>query len=118
MPDSYAENTLRFYAEKCINCRRCTEVCPHGVLAEGEKTAVLENPRACMECGACAKNCPVQAISVQSGVGCASAMIRAALKGKDMDGAECSCGGPGASSCCGGEACEEGCGTDSQEKAV
>ena len=55
-----------------------------------------------MECGACAKNCPVQAISVQSGVGCASAMIRAALKGKDMDSAECSCGGP-ESSCCGGE---------------
>ena len=33
-----------------------------------------------MECGACALNCPVQAIEVQSGVGCAWAMISAALR--------------------------------------
>jgi MinD superfamily P-loop ATPase len=58
-------------------------------------------PASCMECGACALNCPVQAIEVQSGVGCAHAMISAALRGKDMDSGECSCGGPDGS-CCGG----------------
>jgi len=108
MFDSYRENTLRFFPEKCINCRRCTEVCPHGVFAEGEKTARLVYASACMECGACRKNCPVQAIEVQSGVGCASAMIRAALKGKGMDSAECSCGGD-AGSCCGHPEKEEPC---------
>ena len=92
MSDSYAENTLRYFPDRCINCRRCTQVCPHGVFAEGAERAVLVHPRACMECGACAKNCPVQAIEVQSGVGCAWAMIGAALRGKDMDSAECSCG--------------------------
>ena len=46
-------------------------------------------------------NCPVQAIEVQSGVGCAWAMIGAALRGKDMDSGECGCGGE-AGSCCGG----------------
>jgi len=35
-----------------------------------------------MECGACKLNCPTSAISVNSGVGCASAMIYAALTGK------------------------------------
>jgi hypothetical protein len=35
-----------------------------------------------MECGACQVNCPTDAISVDSGVGCAAAMIRAALTGK------------------------------------
>jgi NAD-dependent dihydropyrimidine dehydrogenase PreA subunit len=98
MLNSYLENTLRYYPERCINCRRCTQVCPHGVFAEGPEHVELAHPAACMECGACALNCPVQAIEVKSGVGCAWAMIGAALRGKDMD-TECSCGGEN-SSCC------------------
>jgi len=115
MFDSYAENTLRYFPEKCINCRRCTQVCPHRVFAEGEHRAELLNPRDCMECGACALNCPVQAIEVQSGVGCAWAMISAALRGKDMDSCECSCGGP-ESSCCGGETTEEPCSCGAEKR--
>jgi ferredoxin len=38
-----------------------------------------------MECGACQLNCPTAAITVDSGVGCASAMIGAALRGKKVD---------------------------------
>lgn len=100
MFDSYTENTLRYYPERCINCRRCTQVCPHRVFAEGNEHALLVHAEACMECGACALNCPVQAIEVQSGVGCAWAMISSAIRGKDMDSGECSCGGD-AGSCCG-----------------
>jgi NAD-dependent dihydropyrimidine dehydrogenase PreA subunit len=100
MFDSYQENTLQYHRERCINCKRCTQVCPHGVFTEGADHAELVRPASCMECGACALNCPVQAIEVQSGVGCAWAMISAALMGKDMDSGECSCGGADAS-CCG-----------------
>lgn len=99
MFNSYNQTSLRYYPERCINCRRCTQVCPHGVFTEGAEHAELARPFACMECGACAGNCPVQAITVQSGVGCAWAMIGAALRGKDMD-TECSCGGDDGS-CCG-----------------
>jgi len=35
-----------------------------------------------MECGACQLNCPTGAIMVDSGVGCAAAMMMAALRGK------------------------------------
>lgn len=101
MFDSYTETSLKYYPERCINCRRCTQVCPHAVFAEGKDHVTLAKPAACMECGACALNCPVQAIEVQSGVGCAWAMIGAALRGKDMD-TECSCGGDDGS-CCGGK---------------
>jgi hypothetical protein len=38
-----------------------------------------------MECDACQLNCLYQAIQVESGVGCASAMIGAALRGKKLD---------------------------------
>jgi NAD-dependent dihydropyrimidine dehydrogenase PreA subunit len=100
MFDSYTETTLHYYPERCINCRYCTRVCPQGVFAEGKERAHLVSPASCMECGACALNCPVQAIEVRSGVGCAAAMIHAALAGKDMDSAECGCGDT-AGSCCG-----------------
>jgi len=102
--NSYTGTSLQYFPDRCINCRRCTQVCPHAVFSEGPDHAVLSRPSACMECGACALNCPVQAIAVQSGVGCAWAMIRAALRGKDMD-TECSCGGD-EGSCCGGPADE------------
>ena len=105
MFDSYRENTLVYHPERCINCRRCTQVCPHAVFAEGEKQAVLARPSDCMECGACVLNCPTQAIGVQSGVGCAWAMIHAALRGRDMD--SCSCGGP-EGACCGRQEEPEG----------
>lgn len=99
MFDSYRETTLRYDPDRCINCRRCTQVCPHGVFADGGHAADLVHPDRCMECGACALNCPVQAITVQSGVGCAWAMIGAAIRGKDMDSGECGCGGEAGSSC-------------------
>jgi ferredoxin len=99
MFDSYEKNTLNYHKDRCINCKRCTQVCPHGVFAEGTNHAELARPAACMECGACALNCPVQAIEVRSGVGCAWAMISAALRGKDMDSGECSCGGADGSCC-------------------
>jgi NAD-dependent dihydropyrimidine dehydrogenase PreA subunit len=89
--NSYVKNTLRYYEKKCINCGMCSAVCPHGVFSKGEKTAVLKSPEACMECGACQLNCPTAAITVESGVGCAEAMIRAALRGKKLDEGTCGC---------------------------
>ena len=49
--------------------------------------AGIKNKDLCMECGACARNCPTEAVTVQAGVGCAAAVINAAL-------------GRNASSCC------------------
>jgi len=102
MFDCYTETTLSLNPQRCINCRRCMEICPHGVFSAEKDTVSIARPSACMECGACAKNCPVQAIEVQSGVGCAWAMIGAALRGKDLDSGECSCGGE-ESTCCGSQ---------------
>ena len=91
MFDSYVSNTLRYDEKKCVNCGLCSAVCPHGVFFEGESRAVLAKPAACMECGACQLNCPTAAITVDSGVGCAAAMIRAALRGKKLEEAACDC---------------------------
>jgi ferredoxin len=44
-----------------------------------DRLAQLTHSEACMECGACQINCPTDALVVESGVGCAAAMMRAAL---------------------------------------
>ena len=92
MFDSYRENTLRYDSDLCINCGICLAVCPHGVFEPDGKVVKLAHPSACMECGACQVNCPPMAIAVDSGVGCATAMIIAALKGKKLDDRDaCNC---------------------------
>jgi Fe-S-cluster-containing hydrogenase component 2 len=81
----------------------CLEVCPHEVLELEKGKVKIADLDACMECGACALNCPQGAISVQSGVGCAAALIMAKLKGSATP--ECGCGDEksdaGAGKCCG-----------------
>ncbi len=79
MFDAYAVNTLEFIPEHCTGCGMCVDVCPHAVFAQNGRKVTLECPEACMECGACLLNCPFDAIRVESGVGCASAMFQAAL---------------------------------------
>jgi MinD superfamily P-loop ATPase len=67
--------TLKLDEEKCIGCGMCTQVCVHAVFTMNGRTAHISDRDACMECSACAMNCPVEAVSVRSGVGCAYAVF-------------------------------------------
>ncbi len=82
MFNSYQSNTLEFNQALCNGCGMCVNVCPHAVFALDHRTVQIVNAAACMECGACQLNCPLNAIRVASGVGCAGAMMRAALTGQ------------------------------------
>jgi len=90
MYNAYAVNTLVYQDDLCNGCAMCVAVCPQEVFTMDGRKAILTHPQACMECGACRLNCVTGAIQVDSGVGCANAMIRAALLGKTE--AECDCG--------------------------
>jgi NAD-dependent dihydropyrimidine dehydrogenase PreA subunit len=90
MLNAYLENTLVYDPQACNGCAKCVEVCPHAVFTMNARKAVLARPQACMECGACQKNCIMNAITVESGVGCASAMIRAVLLGQKEVSCNCS----------------------------
>ena len=68
--------------------------------------AGIENRDQCMECGACSRNCPTEAVTVKAGVGCAAAVINSAL---GRDGSSCCCvieaddsvtGGSNSPGCC------------------
>jgi len=95
--------TLSLNEEKCIGCCMCIDVCPHAVIGmNGSDRAWIQDRDACMECGACSRNCPTEAVSVQAGVGCAAAVINSML-GRDPS-----------SCCCTIEPCEQ---TGKQKKA-
>ena len=96
MIDAYITNTLQFNRELCNDCKMCSTVCPHAVFERNNGVVSLAKPEKCMECGACQLNCPTGAITVDSGVGCASAMIVAALTGRK----EATCGSESEPSCC------------------
>lgn len=66
----------------------CVNVCPHEVfIIKNGKAQIVDKDR-CMECGACAKNCPASAIEVKKGVGCAQAIIVGKLAGSEPN---CGC---------------------------
>lgn len=80
--------TLEFDAALCNGCARCTEVCPHAVFRMENKRGVLADRGACMECGACARNCEPGAIRVRAGVGCAAGVLAGKVAGT---GPACGC---------------------------
>jgi NAD-dependent dihydropyrimidine dehydrogenase PreA subunit len=88
--------TLELNADACNGCSMCLKVCPHDVFELYGKKAIIARRNLCMECGACAINCPQNAISVNSGVGCAAGIINGILKNSEPT---CGCSDSG-SSCC------------------
>ena len=94
MKSKYIENTLMLDTDLCTGCGMCHVVCPHRVFQINDRKAQIVKPASCMECGACARNCPTEALNVKAGVGCAAAVIKGAL------------GRESSSCCCSAEQCE------------
>src|SRR5665647_1969283 len=88
--------TLKLCEETCNGCGMCIKVCPHEVFELSFKKAHIVRKDHCMECGACELNCPVQAIKVNSGVGCAAGIINGILNTSEPT---CGCS-DGNSNCC------------------
>lgn len=87
-------STLKLTPSKCRGCGLCVQVCPHAVFEINHRKAVIRDLDACMECGACAKNCAFDAIHIKPGVGCAAAIITGWFRKSEPT---CGCSG---SSCC------------------
>lgn len=49
-----------FITEACIACGACETECPVECISAGDPTYVID-PDKCIECGACANVCPVDA---------------------------------------------------------
>jgi NAD-dependent dihydropyrimidine dehydrogenase PreA subunit len=82
--------TLKLDSALCTGCGMCTIVCPHSVFSLKNGKAIINDIDSCMECGACSKNCRFRAITVRSGVGCATGILNGILRGTE---ASCDCSG-------------------------
>ena len=85
---------LQLSVDKCIGCGNCQVVCPHRIFRVLNGKAEIVDRNGCMECGACAKNCPTAAIYVNpdDGCGCASHIINswvAGVRGKVQSSCGC-----------------------------
>ena len=47
--------------DACVKCGSCAENCPVEAISEGEEKFVIDAD-VCVTCGACVDNCPVEAI--------------------------------------------------------
>jgi ferredoxin len=47
-------------SDACIKCGACEPQCPVNAISEGDERYVID-PELCIECGACASVCPVSA---------------------------------------------------------
>jgi NAD-dependent dihydropyrimidine dehydrogenase PreA subunit len=83
--------SLKLDAARCNGCGRCEEVCPHAVFVIADRKAAIARRDSCIECGACAMNCPVGAIAVSVGVGCALAVMNGMRTGQTGCGENCCC---------------------------
>ncbi|MGB8489949.1 MAG: mercury methylation ferredoxin HgcB [Bacteroidales bacterium] len=88
--------TLRLNEEVCNGCGMCLKVCPHEVFELSGRKAHIIRKDYCMECGACQLNCPVNAITVKAGVGCAAGLIQGLLNNTEP---VCSCSGENTKCC-------------------
>ena len=47
--------------DACVKCGACADNCPVEAISEGDETYVIDAD-VCVSCGSCADNCPTEAI--------------------------------------------------------
>jgi NAD-dependent dihydropyrimidine dehydrogenase PreA subunit len=52
--------------ELCEKCGDCVALCPYDVFETETSSIIVAHPEDCIECTACAENCPHNAISLNS----------------------------------------------------
>ena len=70
------------FPDKCNGCSWCLEVCPHQIIVLNvNKKAEIVEEDSCIECGACALQCPMDAIIAHPiGCGCVSGVVKKKIR--------------------------------------
>lgn len=77
-------------ASICNGCGLCGELCPFGLPQPNSSGKYeIKRPELCIECSACQRNCPTQAINMQEQRGC-GCLWDARRRAKNSDD-DCGC---------------------------
>ena len=61
-PNTYGGNVMAFViTDECLSCGACAAQCPVEAIDMGDVHYEI-NPEVCVECGSCAAQCPAEAI--------------------------------------------------------
>ena len=60
MKEQKSWRCIYYGSDECVSCGACAENCPVNAISEGEGKYVIDADT-CISCGACAENCPVGA---------------------------------------------------------
>jgi NAD-dependent dihydropyrimidine dehydrogenase PreA subunit len=71
-PNKGSLNSMKVWVifECCIGCGQCAEVCPFQLFDKKDKKYFVAAPDRCIECSACKRNCPANAIQMKEVIGC------------------------------------------------
>ena len=50
--------------DACVSCGTCAENCPVDAISQADSLYVIDADK-CVDCGACSANCPVEAIKAE-----------------------------------------------------
>ncbi|WMJ22331.1 glycyl-radical enzyme activating protein [Paludicola sp. MB14-C6] len=81
----YKNKQMQYFSEKCIECRKCQEICSCHAFIHGEH---IINHNNCKLCQKCINNCPTQALTICGFELTPDEVLKLVLKDKDFYGVD------------------------------
>ena len=73
---------MAFYAERCVGCGACADVCAEGAVSMGSGRRIIWEK--CTACGVCARECPAEALRLVGATYSVPELVRESLRDREF----------------------------------